>query len=330
MNLKILDEKKYTPIIKISENAYRTISSLAEKCDSEIGWLMLCHHEPNTREYYIYDTLMCKQRCTGTHTELDEKALSDLYEDCMKDNIDVNEIRVWGHSHVNMSTSSSTQDDKTFEEYYKNCEYFIRLIINKKGEYNLSLADNAIGVIYEGLNLSIANSNTRSKLLSKIKKAEEKLAEYDKNENEYYLGIADKLVEDNVILQIKKTNNKSVSKFTNKSYTTPTYSYSWDEDDYWDWKYKYNMEMVLQELPTSIVGIRDGKEITKIDNVFTTDEIDAISDCCSLNEVKTLINNITNLKDYYSDEEINNIWKNCTTIVEECYRNNYEEIESGL
>lgn len=62
MNLRILDEKKYTPIVKISENAYRTISSLAEKCDSEIGWLMLCHHEPNTREYYIYDTLICKQR----------------------------------------------------------------------------------------------------------------------------------------------------------------------------------------------------------------------------------------------------------------------------
>ena len=63
-----------------------------------------------------------------------------------------NELRGWGHSHVNMGITPSGQDDnqmETFSEGGHPC--FLRIIANKKGEFRIDLYDFQQGILYSNL-----------------------------------------------------------------------------------------------------------------------------------------------------------------------------------
>ena len=67
-----------------------------------------------------------------------------------------NNMRVWGHSHVNMSTSPSGQDDKQMETFLENeNNFFIRIIGNKKGDFKIDIYDYEVGVLYENMKFDV-------------------------------------------------------------------------------------------------------------------------------------------------------------------------------
>lgn len=163
---------KNTPKIVITHDCIDLMNELVAGCSDEIGWLCLSKKEDEDT-YLIYDVMMCDQEVQPAYVELLEDSLSDVYTELLKNRPEeVNNCRVWVHSHVNMSPSASGTDDQTFEEYYSECDdYFIRLIMNKKGEYSLDLADIEEGVMYRNLTYYIRYDELMGDLLDKLDEA---------------------------------------------------------------------------------------------------------------------------------------------------------------
>ena len=154
--MKLLTEQERTPpTIKIDYLALAKMKGYVDGCNEEVAWLAACKKEADC--YRIYDTFICQQETSLVTAELHESGLQELASRLVKEGRtnELENIRVWGHSHVNMATSPSGTDDSTFEEYYKNCEYFIRLIMNKIGEMQIDIAETERKLIFYNVKWTI-------------------------------------------------------------------------------------------------------------------------------------------------------------------------------
>ena len=297
-------KKEKEPVVCITEKAYNYTMGLVNNCDIEIGWLALVHRKDNV--FTIYDIEICKQKCTASHTELSEDALHEVYEK-FKDKPDrLNDVRCWGHSHVNMSPTPSGQDDETFEEFAKNCDYFIRLIINKKEKYTLSLSDEKSGIIYEDLELHILNNKERKEIIDQLAKYEKLLDEHDKEQKEMYNKITKEVVKKYVVKDDvgKKNTSRDVIypyvdnyyKYVDNYYETePEYS-SINDSSYWE----DLIASVIQNLVDAGVDITipiSGRRYA-IDEIYTADEILDIASCESRREVETILHGDPRINGY--------------------------------
>lgn len=149
-------QKNNIPKIIMSQKAITKMKIYVDEVDSEIGWIGLVY-KTRENEFYVYDTMLPEQKVTGVTTDLDESALCAIAEKLIEEGKydDYNNTRLWGHSHVNMGVTPSGTDEQTFEELHNNCEYFIRLIANKKGDVNIDLVDKTTGLIYKKLPFTV-------------------------------------------------------------------------------------------------------------------------------------------------------------------------------
>ena len=111
--------------------------------DGEIGWLAFVERFENVG-FLITDCILLKQEVNGATTELDPSALLDFWNETPTDR--QKNIKMWGHSHVNMSPTPSSQDESQMEYFKDGNPWFIRLITNKKREYNIDIFDYANGI----------------------------------------------------------------------------------------------------------------------------------------------------------------------------------------
>ena len=151
MNVKLM--KNFAPNIYINIDALNKMKEYVRQSSLEIGWLGTCEKEGNS--YFITDVFLFKQEVHATTTEITTEGLNDFAMDILQDPNGVeiwNNMKVWGHSHVNMSTSPSGQDDKQIEVFAENADdFFIRIIANKQNDFRIDLYDFLTGVIYEKL-----------------------------------------------------------------------------------------------------------------------------------------------------------------------------------
>ena len=140
---RILKNKKKIepPKICITEETLLKFKAYVDSCEKEIGWLAFVRKEEDGT-YLIYDTILPKQEVTSVTTELTESGLQEVGEEVLQNRFDEFEnIRCWCHSHVNMQIYPSKTDDDTFEQFYQNCDYFIRIICNKKDDMRVDFVD---------------------------------------------------------------------------------------------------------------------------------------------------------------------------------------------
>ena len=140
-----------SPKIHFTVPAYAKMQAYVDQCTTEVGWLGDVTLDPETFTFTITDVFLVKQEVNGATCELKEEALNELYRKRIEKNIPTDTIMFWGHSHVNMSPSPSGQDETQLAELGANSPYFIRMILNKKGAYDLCLVDNSKGVIFDEL-----------------------------------------------------------------------------------------------------------------------------------------------------------------------------------
>ena len=153
------------PEIEISTYAMDKIRYVVEKNDMEIGWLGFVDtipDEKNPNHYKITDIVIVDQHRHGTTCELDEEGYDKLVHEIVekfKDDPDeeadiklINKLLFWGHSHVNMGTSPSGQDETQAKKFAKKGK-IIRGIFNKKGEINLSFFDFEKNLAWDDLTL---------------------------------------------------------------------------------------------------------------------------------------------------------------------------------
>ena len=136
------DKKKIEPPkISITEDTLLKFKAYVDSCEKEIGWLAFVKRTEDGT-YLIYDTILPKQEVTSVTTELTESGLQEIGEEILQTRFDEFEnIKCWCHSHVNMQVYPSKTDDDTFEQFYENCEYFIRVICNKKDDMRVDFVD---------------------------------------------------------------------------------------------------------------------------------------------------------------------------------------------
>jgi len=151
-SVKVLE--RFMPLVIISKEALIKMQLYVEGCSNEIGWLGTAIKN-NDNIFFIDDVFLFEQDVHSTTTEITPEGLTAFAEELLQqpNGVEIwNNIKVWGHSHVNMSTFPSTQDDKQMETFSEGGHpWFLRIIANKKGDITIDLYDYEHGIIYSNL-----------------------------------------------------------------------------------------------------------------------------------------------------------------------------------
>lgn len=165
------------PEVLINPNALVKMQLYVDGCTDEIGWLGTARRNDNI--YIIDDVFLFEQEVHGATTEINPEGLSKFAEELLQkpEGMDIwNNMKVWGHSHVNMSTSPSGQDDKQMETFSQNGhDWFIRIIANKNGSLRIDLYDYKLGLIYNELPWEEACSPDELTIIQQINQLESTL-----------------------------------------------------------------------------------------------------------------------------------------------------------
>lgn len=138
--------------IYFSEVAWSKMVSLVFACDKEVAWhgLVKRGEDESVDEYHIYDLLIYPQEVTGCTVNTDQ----ERYQQWLYDRPDeeFNDIRMQGHSHVNMSTTPSAVDNTYYDKILEQLTddmFYIFMVWNKRGEKTIRLYDLKKNILFE-------------------------------------------------------------------------------------------------------------------------------------------------------------------------------------
>ncbi len=134
--IKIIDSRYNLYIMPLAK---KKMELYCELCQDEIGWLSYVTKLENNKGYLITDCVLLKQETNGGTTEINPSALLELWASITPEQ--QNNLKCWGHSHVNMAPNPSGQDDSQMDYFKDGNDWFIRVITNKKGELNIDFYD---------------------------------------------------------------------------------------------------------------------------------------------------------------------------------------------
>jgi hypothetical protein len=138
-----------TPRVFLTRDAYEDMFILVDECCSkEVGWVGTVDRVG--RDYLIREVFLVAQEVHATTCEITPDGLAEFAAEILPlRGIEVaNAIRFWGHSHVNMGTSPSGQDDAQLRELAASCgDFFVRGILNKSGRMEFAIVLHDLGVV---------------------------------------------------------------------------------------------------------------------------------------------------------------------------------------
>lgn len=141
------------PVLQITSEVYTAMTTLVKQYNDEISWHCFCHRDLKNQIYKIYDIILFPQINSATATMTDEEAYSSWITKLITDpESDFENMRVHGHSHVNMQVFSSGVDDayqKDLLSKINDDDYYIFLILNKKQEMCVLIYDYYYRCLYE-------------------------------------------------------------------------------------------------------------------------------------------------------------------------------------
>lgn len=207
-------DKSIVPFVYIADNALNKMFLYVDECKDEIGWLGTATYNAPTHSYTIEDVFLFKQDVHSTTTEITPEGLEQFATELLKqeNGIEIwNNIRVWGHSHVNMDISPSGQDDKQMREFGQNGqEWFLRIIANKRGELSVDVYDYVRGLFFDNVPWEIsANEHTSDPveaMRNQIAKMQAELSQVIQNRVHELKGT--------IVQEMKEKVNKIVYKVT--------------------------------------------------------------------------------------------------------------------
>lgn len=135
-----------------TEKAWLKQDALVREFTDEVAWHGVAKRrgEDEDDEYVIEDILVYPQEVTGATVTTDQ----EKYQDWLYDHDDevFNNIRMQGHSHVNMGVTPSRVDLDLYEDFLNSLDddmFYIFLIWNKKGEKTVKIYDLKKNVLFE-------------------------------------------------------------------------------------------------------------------------------------------------------------------------------------
>lgn len=139
--------------------AWMKMHALVREFDKEVAWHgVVTRGEDETKdEYIISDILVYPQEVTGTTVDMDVEGYSKWLYDNREDERFSN-IRMQGHSHVNMTVTPSGTDLSHQNEILaqlKEDSFYIFVIWNKSGAKNIRIYDIKKNIIFETSDIDI-------------------------------------------------------------------------------------------------------------------------------------------------------------------------------
>lgn len=144
--------------VYFTETAWQKMQTLIREFSTEIAWHGVAHRGDDTTkdEYYITDILVYPQEVTGATVNTDQEKYEMWL--MMHDDDVFNNIRMQGHSHVNMGTTPSSVDITHQEKILAQLEddmFYIFMIWNKRGEKTIKIYDLAKNILFDGIDVSV-------------------------------------------------------------------------------------------------------------------------------------------------------------------------------
>lgn len=140
----------------IEDIAWNKMKALVDEFDKEVAWHGIAKRREEEGEYIIEDILVYPQTVSASTVVTDqEKYQMWLYE--QEDDV-FNNIRMQGHSHVNMSTSPSGVDTTYYQgiiDQMSDDMFYIFMILNKKGSRHVEIWDKKINTIFETADITV-------------------------------------------------------------------------------------------------------------------------------------------------------------------------------
>ena len=137
--------------------AWFKMKTLIENCKDEIAWHGIVNASEDRKTFTVTEILVYPQTVSGATVTTDEVKYT-AWKNALDDDA-YNNLRLQGHSHVNMGTSPSSVDTTLYSAMLQtlgNQSYYIFLIMNKKGDSWINIYDLLNNAIYETADISIS------------------------------------------------------------------------------------------------------------------------------------------------------------------------------
>ncbi len=163
IDLEKFIEHKYKdlkpPKVLLSEKAYMKIMHLVLKQSNEIAWHGVVEKHEAVNSYLITDILVYPQVISMATVDA-----SDNYSKWLiKNHSILNQIRMQGHSHVNMPAVPSATDKNYYREMISQIDdYYIFMIINKTQNIYMEFYDCQNNIIFLDVPMYILSDGTWS------------------------------------------------------------------------------------------------------------------------------------------------------------------------
>ncbi|MCD8376445.1 MAG: hypothetical protein LUD69_05830 [Oscillospiraceae bacterium] len=138
-------------------SSYIKMQMLVADADKEIAWHGVAkRHETEKDAYVISDILVYPQIVTGANVDTDQEKYQ-MWLMGFEDDV-FNNIRMQGHSHVNMGVTPSGVDTSFYEKILDQLEddmFYVFLIWNKRGDNWIKIYDLAENVLFETVDITL-------------------------------------------------------------------------------------------------------------------------------------------------------------------------------
>ena len=157
--------------ITFTQEAWSKMTMLVQNFSTEVAWHGLTRRGEAPNEYVIYDILVYPQEVTGANVVTDEK----LYPDWVNalDDEPFNDLRMQGHSHVNMGVSPSTTDIENQQKIINQLEgemFYIFMIWNKRYEKYIKILDLKSNLLFETADVDLKTDGNFLEFLAEAQK----------------------------------------------------------------------------------------------------------------------------------------------------------------
>lgn len=145
--------KSYYPDIYITAHAKRKLDLYLQCASGEISGLGSVMRSGD--DFLIYDIHLFSQACSPTATDLKTDDIHQMLYQAVVDGLDPSVLKLWWHSHVNMSCFWSKTDEDTALQLAKG-GWFLSIVGVKRGEYLCRLdIDQPVPITLDELELKV-------------------------------------------------------------------------------------------------------------------------------------------------------------------------------
>lgn len=123
---------KNRPIkLRFSPVAWAKFLFMRDVGDTEVGGFAITL--PNDL-LYINDFILPKQKCTMASVSFEDESVANFVDDMVDKGFKLEQfLRIWIHTHPNMSASPSHKDESTFSDVFGKCDWAVMAIISSNG-----------------------------------------------------------------------------------------------------------------------------------------------------------------------------------------------------